>query len=93
MMRVAIYSAVVVATIIAATCTQDSSKSDGNDQNFKHKPNNDSNVAAKSHVATLLSTSVIARSVVILCLYIYIIIFMIINSISMPLHGALHYKL
>ena len=49
----------------------DHSNDDNGDDPFHDIPNNDSNVAAKSHVATLLSRIVISRSVVILGLQKY----------------------
>ena len=47
---------------------EDNRKDDDNSDDLNGKPNNDCYVAAKSHVATLFSTGVIARFVVILCL-------------------------
>ena len=56
------------AATTRAVHREDNRKDDDKGDDLNGKPNNDCYVAAKSHVATLFSTGVIARFVVILCL-------------------------
>ena len=58
--------------ITAPLRTKDDTEDSANySKNLNHKPDNNCYVASKSHVATLLGTSVVARPVIILSLHMY----------------------
>jgi hypothetical protein len=61
---------IIIASSRASTGIhrEDNSQDDDEGDDFNDVPNRDCYVATKGHVATLFSTSIIARSIVILCL-------------------------